>query len=341
MVQQMVASNADVDPADGKVHVRFAVAPVLQNPGHADVEQPYFWVQLRNVTEGPHALLHLQLRQPARRALEDRSVTTATLYTDWQAFDIAPGPAPARGGRHGGDAGHRRRLLPGAHYGHLYVDAFGPALPGLAVTATAPSSVNTGGTLTYTLTYKNAGPGNATNATIAETLPAGTTFASVSAPGATCTTPAVGATGTVSCNVGTLTPATTGSILVTVNVTAAAGSTIANGNYSASADGSSPLVGPLVTTAVTSGATFADLGLTMSDGQAAVAWGQHVTYTLVASNTGPAAANGATLTYTVPAQLTGVTWTCAATGGAACPAASSGTGSHRRDHRHPPERRRR
>ena len=41
----------DVAP-DGNIHMRFALAPVLQNPGHPDAEQPYFYVELTNVTKG-------------------------------------------------------------------------------------------------------------------------------------------------------------------------------------------------------------------------------------------------------------------------------------------------
>src|SRR5690606_11861993 len=42
----------DIDPADGKVHVRFAVAPVLDAPNHPANQQPYFFVEVKNVTKG-------------------------------------------------------------------------------------------------------------------------------------------------------------------------------------------------------------------------------------------------------------------------------------------------
>ncbi len=50
--QQMTIDAADVDSLDGKVHVRFTVAPVLQNPGHSADQQPYYFVELRNVSRG-------------------------------------------------------------------------------------------------------------------------------------------------------------------------------------------------------------------------------------------------------------------------------------------------
>ena len=49
--QTMTVANGDVDASDNKVHVRFAVAPVLQNPAHDYIEQPYYFIQLRNITK--------------------------------------------------------------------------------------------------------------------------------------------------------------------------------------------------------------------------------------------------------------------------------------------------
>jgi uncharacterized repeat protein (TIGR01451 family) len=63
-------------------------------------------------------------------------------------------------------------------------------------------------------------------------------------------------------------------------------------------------------------ALVADLRITNTDGQTAVAQGALVTYTIVVTNAGPAAVTGATVTDTLPATLTGVTYTAVATGGA-------------------------
>src|SRR5438445_607440 len=64
----------------------------------------------------------------------------------------------------------------------------------------SPDPVAPGGTLTYTITIGNAGPNAAVNVTMSDPLPPQTTFQSVAAPaGWSCTTPAVGTTGTVSC----------------------------------------------------------------------------------------------------------------------------------------------
>ena len=65
----------------------------------------------------------------------------------------------------------------------------------------APDPVVAGQNLTYTITVTNNGPDPAGTVSLTDTLPAGTTFVSLSTPGGwSCTTPAVGAGGTISCS---------------------------------------------------------------------------------------------------------------------------------------------
>jgi uncharacterized repeat protein (TIGR01451 family) len=66
----------------------------------------------------------------------------------------------------------------------------------------------------------------------------------------------------------------------------------------------------------------ADLSITKTDGQATAMPGNPVTYTIVASNGGPNPVFGATVTDNFPAAITAVTWTCSASGGSSCGAAS-------------------
>ncbi|MCU1378496.1 MAG: pectin lyase-like protein [Acidimicrobiales bacterium] len=70
----------------------------------------------------------------------------------------------------------------------------------------------------------------------------------------------------------------------------------------------------------------ADLSITATDGRTAVTTGETVTYTVTASNAGPSAVTAAPVNDAVPAALTGVTWTCSATSGSSC-AAASGSGN--------------
>ena len=49
--QQAVTAASDVAP-DGKIHIQVRLAGVVQNPGHTDTEQPYIYIDLRDVTKG-------------------------------------------------------------------------------------------------------------------------------------------------------------------------------------------------------------------------------------------------------------------------------------------------
>ena len=49
-----------------------------------------------------------------------------------------------------------------------------------------------------------------------------------------------------------------------------------------------------------------------------------ITYTIVAKNLGPSAANGAVVSSTFPTEISNVAWTCAVAGGAACGVNGSG-----------------
>jgi uncharacterized repeat protein (TIGR01451 family) len=91
----------------------------------------------------------------------------------------------------------------------------------LHLTVGGPVAVVAGGTIPYTLAYKNDGPSSATAAVIEMPLPAGTTVQSTS-PQATV------ADGVLRWNVGTLNSGRSGSVAATVSVQAPAGSTIAN-----------------------------------------------------------------------------------------------------------------
>jgi uncharacterized repeat protein (TIGR01451 family) len=117
----------------------------------------------------------------------------------------------------------RRSLLGLAAVGLVLAVAV-PAAAGpgadLSVTSSdSPDPVVAGGTLTYALTVSNAGPDAAASVVLTEATPAGTTFASLMVPaGWSCTTPAVGATGTVTCTILSLAAATGASFSLAVRV---------------------------------------------------------------------------------------------------------------------------
>jgi uncharacterized repeat protein (TIGR01451 family) len=65
-----------------------------------------------------------------------------------------------------------------------------------------------------------------------------------------------------------------------------------------------------------------DLSITKTDGQASAPAGSPVTYTITAGNAGPGTVTGAAVVDNFPASLTGVAWTCVASAGSSCGAAS-------------------
>ena len=50
--QTMTVGPGDIDPVDGKVHARFTIAPILENPGHLTNQQPYYFVLMTNQSNG-------------------------------------------------------------------------------------------------------------------------------------------------------------------------------------------------------------------------------------------------------------------------------------------------
>jgi uncharacterized repeat protein (TIGR01451 family) len=94
----------------------------------------------------------------------------------------------------------------------------------LSVANSGPSTVTTGGTITYTISVKNMGPETATSVVMTDATPTGTTFASVATTNGTCTAPPVGGTGTVSCTLATQPRGATFKVTLVLNVTATSGS---------------------------------------------------------------------------------------------------------------------
>lgn len=205
----------------------------------------------------------------------------------------------------------------------------------LAITKTdAPDPVTAGNNLVYTITATNNGPDNAATASWTDTLPAGTSFVSLPpTAGWSCTTPAVGAGGTVTCsnpsfavgsNVSTLT--------VAVDPAVAAGSVLSNTATIASSNGDGT-PGNNSATATTAVAASADLVISNSGSPANVINGQPITYTITLDNNGPSAAASVSMSNVIPANTTFTSlaspggWSCTtpavgATGTVTCTRAS-------------------
>jgi uncharacterized repeat protein (TIGR01451 family) len=94
----------------------------------------------------------------------------------------------------------------------------------------SPDPVVRGTDLTFTITVVNNGPGDAVTVQLFDSLPIETTFQSISSPGGwTCSTPAVGANGDVSCSIASLAPGSyVFTLVVNVNASTTVGSFISN-----------------------------------------------------------------------------------------------------------------
>ncbi|HMX27848.1 MAG TPA: DUF11 domain-containing protein, partial [Blastocatellia bacterium] len=193
----------------------------------------------------------------------------------------------------------------------------------LAITKTDGSATYTAGTaITYTIRVSNNGPSNATGVTVTDAVPAsitGTTIGCVASGAASCGTNAsagnnlsftgvsipVGAANFLTITVsGTVSPATTGSLVNTATVTAGPQQTDPTTGNNSATDTDTP-------------DPRADLSVTKTDGSATYVPGRTTTYTIVVRNNGPSNVTGALVTDPKPAQISSWTWTClSSTGGA-------------------------
>jgi uncharacterized repeat protein (TIGR01451 family) len=170
----------------------------------------------------------------------------------------------------------------------------------LSVTnAASPVPVQATNNITYTQVVTSAGPSTATAASLTESTPPNTTFQSVTFPvGWSCTSPAVGATGTITCTDPSFAPGTASfTVAVKVNAGTAAGTAISDTATVSSSTTDPNLANNTATAAdVVATATQADLVTTNSGAPTSVAAGSNVTYTQSVTNDGPVAA-------TVPVTL--------------------------------------
>ncbi|MBI2212750.1 MAG: DUF11 domain-containing protein [Acidobacteria bacterium] len=214
------------------------------------------------------------------------------------------------------------------------------ATAGLSITKVENADpVTAGASLTWTITVTNAGPDAADAVSWNDTLPTGTTFVSLASPGGwSCTTPAVGAGGTISCSIATLAVTSSAFTLVAnVDPALAAGTIVSNtaAVTSTTADLSSADNSATETTTVS---TSADLSVTKTDTPDPVDAGSNITYTITATNAGPSYAASVSLSDMLPVGTTFVSlaspggWSCTtpavgATGTVSCSNPSLGLGS--------------
>lgn len=180
----------------------------------------------------------------------------------------------------------------------------------LSITKTdSPDPVTAGSEITYTITLVNAGPDPAANLFVTDGLPAQSTFVSFSAPpGFSVTTPAVGATGSVTASIPSFSGLAVFTLVVRANPNLANGATLFNTvqTGSGTADPNPANNNETVTTAVV---TSADLSITKTDSPDPITAGTNLTYTITATNPGPSNSQNVTVTDTLPAGTTFVSAT--------------------------------
>ncbi len=174
------------------------------------------------------------------------------------------------------------------------------------------TTVQQGGTVTYTIQVDNDGPADATGVTVVDVLDADTTY--VSDTGGCVQAPM----GTLTCSIGALASGASTSFTVTVDVSATAptagvleagpcnGSEDLCNNVSISGDQDDPVPGNDSDSEPTDvePAPSADLSVAKSDSGTTVQQGGTVTYTIQVDNDGPADATGVTVVDVLDADTT-------------------------------------
>ena len=251
--QTMTIAAGDVDSSDGQVHIRFAIAPVLQNPGHTAREQPYYFVQVTNTTK--NTILYSDFNLSAQPGVPWKVVGTGNNelnYVDWSLVDVAPGAAKLAQG----DVVKLEIIAAGCslggHFGQVYVDGAGSTVPGLFVSGVGPAQTNPGSVVTYNMAYKNGSSAAATGVVITFPTPPNTTFQAITPPtGATCVSPAVGSAGTITCTFASaIAAAASGTFQVSVNLSASATGTLVCGSYGIRSTQETTLIGSKIVTAI-------------------------------------------------------------------------------------------
>ncbi len=216
---------------------------------------------------------------------------------------------------------------PNRHHGPFTLEVSGTAVLGggtsadLSITKTdGATEVTPGGTTTYTIVASNAGPGDVSDAAIADTFPAACTsvdYTAVESGGAAGFTAA--GTGNIN-DTGVTLPAGS-SITYTAICTIDPGATGTLENTatvsSATDDPDTDNNSATDTSALVAGLPSADLSITKTDGADGVTAGGSTTYTIVASNAGPDDVADAAIVDVFPAACTDVDYTAVGAGGAA------------------------
>ncbi|WP_158553906.1 COG1361 S-layer family protein [Micromonospora deserti] len=174
----------------------------------------------------------------------------------------------------------------------------------LSLDKAGPASVTAGTQMQYVVTVTNDGPSVARDVVVADTLPAGASFVSVTPSAGTCAN-GQPTTRDVRCGLGNLAAGASATITIVARVApdVVPGTVLFNEAVvsSVTADPDNDDVRDSVSTTVEASA---DLSVTKSDSPDPVVAGEEITYTITVSNAGPSTAQNVTVTDTLPAGTT-------------------------------------
>lgn len=169
----------------------------------------------------------------------------------------------------------------------------------------SPDPVVVDGLVAYTIVVENRGPAAASTVQMTDAVPVSTVFESLGVPpGWVCTTPAVGAAGTVSCGVATLASGASATFDLRVRLVGGtpAGTTLSN---TASVTSATPDPDPANNTdtepTLVAGPGAADVAIVKTDAPDPQAAGAPVSYSFAITNHGPSTATNVTVSDPLPA----------------------------------------
>jgi uncharacterized repeat protein (TIGR01451 family) len=174
------------------------------------------------------------------------------------------------------------------------------SLADLSLIKTGPSTATAGTDITYNLTATNNGPSTATNVVIADSEPAGVQILSVTSSVGGCNAGVPGDPLQPSkCSIGTLAPAASATMTVTVHIKPDTLGTI-NDDARVSSDTFDADLSNNLATVATNVTASADLSITKSGTPSPVLAGNKLTYTMTVSNAGPSTAQSVSVSDTLP-----------------------------------------
>ena len=170
-----------------------------------------------------------------------------------------------------------------------------PPSPDLSIAKTdSPDPVIAGKSVTYTLTFTNNGPSDATGVTVTDTLPVGTTFISVTPAQGSCS-----GTSTITCSLSGLASNASTTVTIQVTVNSSTTGTITN-TASVTSSEADPIATNNTTTSTTTVIAEADVSITKSDAPDTVIPGTSLSYIIVVTNEGPSDATAIGLNDSLP-----------------------------------------